>query len=267
MFVDAVGKRHTTAPPDSRIISLVPSLTELLFDLDLGSQIVGRTKFCIHPQPGVNMIKNVGGTKRINYIKLHEAAPDYVLLNIDENPKKLATEITSMGIKVIVTHPLKATDNRTLYQLIGGIFNRSEQADNLLHKFDQALISLQQKTCSLPPRRILYIIWRDPWMTVSSTTYIADFLAQANWQNVQQKDDARYPTFTLSEAGLDQFDLVLFSTEPYAFNETHIHEFQSQYPNHAAKAYLIDGEMTSWFGSRAIKGLDYLARFAKAINK
>jgi len=264
MFIDAIGTRHAIAPPNARIISLVPSLTELLFDLSLGPQIVGRTSFCIHPQPDVKMIKSVGGTKRINYNKLQESAPDYVLLNIDENPKELAAEITNMGINVIVTHPVKVSDNRSLYRLIGGIFNRIEEAEGLVQRFNMALSSLQQTARSIRPSQVLYIIWRDPWMTITNTTYIADFLTQVNWQVTPQTDDSRYPTFTLSETELDQYDLVLFSSEPYAFDQTHIDAFRKQHPRHASKAYLIDGEMTSWYGSRAIKGLAYLASFSKA---
>lgn len=266
MFIDATQTQHNIARPDARIVSIVPSLTELLFDLDLGGQVVGRTNFCIHPKDSVQNVVSIGGTKRINYTKLIELAPDYVLLNIDENPKSIADELHKRKIKTIVTHPTKTSDNIDLYDLIGGIFNRNEQAIALKTAFNTVCMELKSYADSLPKHRVLYIIWSDPWMSITTDTYIADTLGQLNWQVISHKEDVRYPRFDFSDLNLDHIDLILFSTEPYTFTKEHITAFCDQYPAHATKAHLIDGEMLSWYGSRAIKGLNYLKHYCEALN-
>lgn len=267
MFNDAIGNRHEIAKPNARIVSLVPSLTELLFDLELGDQVVGRTSFCIHPKTEIGRIESVGGTKKINTAKLLKLKPDYVLLNIDENPKEMADELTDLDIPLIVTHPLRLSDNRDLYHLFGSIFNQSHQARSLTKNFDQALKSLRQNTFQRAKQRVLYIIWQDPWMAVAADTYIASVLEQMNWHVIHPAGRARYPVFNFSDLDLDQIDQVLFSSEPYSFDARHIAQFSLEFPRHAAKARLIDGEMISWYGSRAIKALNYLAGYSKAIYK
>jgi hypothetical protein len=119
---------------------------------------------------------------------------------------------------------------------------------------------------TLPEQRVLYIIWSDPWMSISANTYIADILSLIDWQVIPHKEDVRYPTFNFSDLDLNQIDLVLFSTEPYSFTQKHITAFCEQHPAHSAKAHLIDGEMLSWYGSRAIKGLNYLKQYCETLN-
>ena len=266
MFIDAMKNQHNVAAPNARIVSIVPSLTELLYDLDLADQVVGRTIFCIHPDASVKNVTSIGGTKRINYSKLIELAPDYVLLNIDENPKSIADELQKRKIKTIITHPTKTLDNIDLYHLIGSIFNRVEQAEVLKAAFNTAYMELKLHADTLPKQRVLYIIWSDPWMSISANTYIADILRLIDWQVIPHKDDVRYPTFNFSDLDLNQIDLVLFSTEPYSFTQKHITAFCEQHPAHSAKAHLIDGEMLSWYGSRAIKGLNYLKQYCETLN-
>ncbi len=235
-----------------------PSLTELMFDLGLGQQIVGRTSYCCHPKPQIEQVQSVGGTKKINFSKLQHLKPDYVPLNIDENPKAFLSELENRNIKTIVTHPTRITDNLALYTLFGGIFAQDVRAAVLQEKFQAAFVHLCTARETLPRKRVLYIIWRDPWMTISSQTYIADVLQQINWQVVSVPENDRYPTFTFSIAELKQIDLVLFSSEPYPFGPSHISDFAKDFPDHGAKARLIDGELLSWYGSRAIPALDYL---------
>ena len=266
MFIDAMKNKHNVAAPNARIVSIVPSLTELLYDLDLADQVVGRTIFCIHPDASVKNVTSIGGTKRINNSKLIVLAPDYVLLNIDENPKAIADELQRRKIKTIITHPIKTLDNTDLYHLIGSIFNRVEQATALKAAFNTAYMELKLHADTLPKQRVLYIIWYDPWMSISANTYIADTLGQIDWQVIPHKEDVRYPTFNFADLDLNQIDLVLFSTEPYSFTQKHITAFCEQHPTHSAKAHLIDGEMLSWYGSRAIKGLNYLKQYCETLN-
>ncbi|NQV98254.1 MAG: ABC transporter substrate-binding protein [Rhodospirillales bacterium] len=264
MLIDAIGTQHKVASENVRIVSLVPSLTELLFDLGLGPQVVGRTGFCIHPHAEIKSVESVGGTKKINFEKLQQLRPDYVLLNVDENPKEIADELQRRQITCIVTHPLTVADNPALYELLGDIFNRPNEALFLQKQFSAAFDRLEKSRALRPRRRVLYIIWRDPWMTISPATYIADLLNRVNWQVAGPFGEARYPVFQFADLDLDEIDLVLFSSEPYAFSKSHIAEFADRYPDHAKKACLIDGELLSWYGSRAIRALPYLDHFSSA---
>jgi len=260
-LTDALGFHHTPAARPARIVSLVPSITELLFALGLAEQLVGRTHYCIHPQPAVAAIPSVGGTKKIHYARLLALQPTHVILNIDENPRELAERLAGDGLEVIVTHPQAPEDNLALYRLLGGIFHREAAAERLAADFAQALAELRREVW--PRRRVLYLIWRKPWMGVSRETYIAGMLALVGWETLPTVTEARYPLLELDRALLDAADLVLFSSEPYRFQPADLEAFARDYDCPRERLRLIDGEMTSWYGSRAIAGLAYLGRFAR----
>lgn len=259
---DASGVVHAPAGAEARIVSLVPSITELLFDLGLGDQIVGRTTFCVHPAPQVKAVRSVGGTKTLNWDKLTAARPTHVIVNIDETPKELATALAAAGYTVVVTHPVEVTDNIALFRLMGALFGRKPEAEALVEAFTAALAAVHAAARSWPVRSVLYLIWREPWMTISRDTYIARMLALVNWLSLPAAAPVRYPVIELNEAVLAAADLVLFSSEPYRFGDKHVAAFRAAFPRHADKARLIDAEMVSWYGSRVLKGLPYLAAFA-----
>ena len=265
LIMDAVGTEHRpTATAAARIVSLVPSLTELLFDLGLGERVVGRTAFCVHPATRVRSAPSVGGTKTINIDKLRQARPTHVLVNIDETPRAVADELTAAGFTVVVTHPIEVRDNLALYRLLGDLFDRQEQAESLCRRFQSAYDAARRLAQQLPERRVLYLIWKDPWMTVAPDTYIARMLALVRLHTMPATTDRRYPVVELTQDLLRQSELVLFSTEPFRFKEWHLDEFRLSYPAHAGKAAIIDAQMVSWYGSRAVHGLGYLAAFAGA---
>jgi ABC-type Fe3+-hydroxamate transport system substrate-binding protein len=263
VLTDALGVRHPPVTAPARIVSLVPSITELLFALGLEQQIVGRTHYCIHPQPAIAAIPSVGGTKKIRYARLRALQPTHVILNVDENPRELAERLMADGLQVIVTHPLAPEDNIPLYRLIGGIFNRVAEAENLATQFEQVLAALRQ--VAWPRRRVLYLIWREPWMGVSRDTYIARMLALVGWETLPAESETRYPTLAMDRSLLDAADLILFSSEPYRFQPADLQAFARDYACPLEKLRLIDGEMTSWYGSRAIQGLRYLGQFAREV--
>jgi len=263
-LVDAAGRIHRPAGKRARIVSLVPSITELLFALDLAEQVVGRTVFCIHPRDRIKSVASVGGTKQLNMGKLQRLEPTHVIVNIDETPRRLADALTRCGHEVVVTHPIEVRDNLALYRQIGALFHRKQKAEELCARFEAAFEATIEVARSLPERHVLYLIWKDPWMTVSRDTYIARMLALVNWRTVADDPENRYPTAELTEELLSGTDLVLFGSEPFPFKETHIEAFRAEFPAHGAKAEIIDAEMTSWYGSRAIAGLAYLADFARA---
>ena len=263
-LIDAVGTRHAPAP-DARIVSLVPSLTELLFDLGLGPQVVGRTGWCIHPSPEVRKVKALGGPKRINLRKFAALSPTHAVLNIDENPKEMSAAIARLGVRPVVTHPNSPEDNLALYRLFGGLFGRAREAEILAERFAQASARLSRAAKNLPPRKVLYLIWMNPWMTVSAETYIARLLAAANWTTLGHDPSRRYPSLELEARRVAEADLILFSTEPFPFQERHIEDFVRAFPGAAGKCHLVSGDLLSWYGSRAISGLDYVRELASAL--
>jgi ABC-type Fe3+-hydroxamate transport system substrate-binding protein len=251
-LVDAVGRRHAPAP-DARIVCLVPSITELLCDLGLAGKLVGRTGFCIHPRDAVAAIPKVGGTKDVNIDKIRRLAPTHVVVNIDENEKPTVDKLAEFVPHVVVTHPNAPRDNVQLARLMGGIFGADAAAARWCAEFEAEYAALHAEARG-PARTVLYCIWQDPWMTVSQDTYIASMLAELGWR-VPDLGADRYPRFAWSQALVDGLDAVLLSTEPYRFTEDHADALEKQL---GIPVVLVDGEMMSWYGSRALAGLRYL---------
>lgn len=256
-LIDAIGVEHdiiaeNTAP---RIVCLVPSITELLFDLGLGKYVVGRTGFCIHPKQQVQNVPKVGGTKDVNLEKIRQLAPTHLIVNIDENEKPTVDLLAQFIPYVIVTHPNHPRDNLALFRLLGRIFRAGEAAEHLSQQL-QLKLSHFEVLQTQQIKKVLYCIWKDPWMTVSRDTYIARMLALRGWQQWRSMgSDKRYPSFEWSDADIDQVDVVLLSTEPYTFQQQHADQLQQEL---GKPVLLVDGEMLSWYGSRVIAGLDYL---------
>jgi len=265
-LLDALGVRHPPAADDARIVSLVPSITELLFELGLASQVVGRTTFCVHPEHALARVPRVGGTKKPRIDKLRALAPSHVIVNVDENRKEDVARIAEFVPHVIVTHPLTPDDNLALYRLIGALFARSAQAERLCDAFREARDTLVDAAGRWPARRVLYLIWRDPWMTISRDTYISQTLALAGLKTLGHDPAVRYPEVRAQPGLLDDTDAVLFSSEPFPFKQHHMDEFRAHTGNDDTRFECIDGEMTSWYGSRAVEGLRYLRDFAGRLS-
>jgi ABC-type Fe3+-hydroxamate transport system substrate-binding protein len=264
-ITDAIGREHARVDPARdgvRIVSLVPSITELLFDLGLAPWLVGRTGFCVHPEDGVPNVRSVpkiGGTKDVNIEKIRTLAPTHLIVNIDENEKPTVDRLAEFVPHVVVTHPNAPRDNLALYRLLGAIFSADDQAEALCARFEQAHAELKVAAAAARPQRVLYCIWKDPWMTVARDTYIARMLAEIGWQQVDVTEASgerrRYPAFAWSDRLVDGIDEVLLSSEPYRFTEEHVDALERQI---GKPVRLLDGEMVSWYGSRAIQGLRYL---------
>ena len=265
--IDWAGREHPPAGPAPRIVSLVPSITELLFDLGLGPYVTGRTTFCVHPRDAVRSVPRVGGTKTVRLDRLRDLEPTHVIVNVDENRKEDVEAIESFAPNVIVTHPLGPGDNPGLYRLIGSIFGREEAAGRLAARFAAALAAVGEAAARLPPHRVLYLIWKEPWMTVSRDTYISRTLALVNWETAAHDPEVRYPEVKLDERLLSEVDLVLLSSEPYPFKPRHAELVRAAPGGSRPRLALIDAEMVSWYGSRAIPGLRYLAGFAAGCDR
>ena len=251
-LIDDLGHEHAFAP-DARIVSLVPSITELLCDLGLAGKLVGRTGFCIHPAEVVRDIAKVGGTKDVNIDKIRRLAPTHVVVNMDENEKPTVEALAEFVPHIVVTHPMGPLDNLGLARLMGGIFGAAEQAEAWCAQFEAEYAQLQAIPKG-PPATILYCIWQDPWMSISEDTYIARMLEEIGWR-VPDLGAVRYPEFRWSAELINGVDGVLLSSEPYRFTEAHADALEKQI---GKPVLLVDGEMMSWYGSRSLRGLGYL---------
>jgi hypothetical protein len=241
----------------------VPSLTELLVELGLGDCLVARTGFCIHPAAALRRVAKVGGTKDVNLAKLRKLAPTHVLVNVDENRLETVEALRRFVPSIVVTHPCAPIDNLALVEQMRAVFGGwpgvDERADALRDRLRDEL-ALTGST-SWPVQNVLYLIWREPWMTVARDTYISRMLALVGWHSLPdvhggERGALRYPALAGDEPWLNDVQQVLLSSEPYRFGEPHRAQAQALCP--AADVRLVDGELLSWYGARAVAGLRYL---------
>lgn len=224
-----------------KIISLVPSITELLFDLGLKDQIIGRTKFCIHPKLEVSEIPQFGGTKGLHLDKIKNAQPDLIIANKEENLKSEIEELQK-DFDVLITDVSTLQENNEMILQIGKRTHCLSQAEQLVKEINNNFSNL---TPVFSPPSVLYLIWRDPLMSVGGDTFIHEMIQLAGFKNTFE-DSERYPEVN-SSLDLDT-DYIFLSSEPYPFSLKHFTEINKRFP--AAKCILVDGEMFSWYGSR-----------------
>ncbi|WP_069132003.1 helical backbone metal receptor [Rhodohalobacter halophilus] len=241
-----------------KIISLVPSLTELLFDLNLDERIIGRTRFCIHPKERVKNVEIMGGTKNPRLDKIRNAQPDLIIANKEENRKEDIEKLQS-DFEVMVTDINTIEDAFLTIHDIGGRCNAEETAQELI----SAIRNEYDRAPDESPMSVTYMIWRDPWMTVGSNTYIHSVLSHWKLDNLFE-NQSRYPTTTLEELSRIKPDIILLSSEPYPFKEKHIKEVENACPK--SRVLLVDGEWFSWYGSRMLPSFKKLNAFRKAIS-
>ena len=258
------------APSEVRIASLVPSLTELVAALGLGGRLVARTGWCIHPAVTVAEVAKVGGTKTVNLAKLRRLAPTHLLVNVDENLRETIEAVRAWGEEapeIIVTHPVDPEDNLALvaqmaahFGSLPGVVERAESLGAALRRELEATTPTGR-----PAVAVLYLIWHGPWMTVARDTYLSRMFSRINWQTLPavrggETGAARYPALSGSEPWLARVERVLLSSEPFAFEARHLDEARALCPR--ASVQRVDGELLSWYGSRAVAGLAYLRGLA-----
>jgi len=248
-FTDQLGRIIQIKHPPQRIISLVPSQTELLFDLGLGDRIVGITKFCNHPLDKVNRIPKVGGTKKLNFDSIQSLTPDLIIGNKEENEQT--------QIEFLMNHyPVWMSDIVTLHDAlqmisgIGSITNTQARADVLIARITENFAGLMPCKTTL---KVVYLIWKKPFMAAGPGTFINVMLQYCGFVNIIEKE--RYPELALAEMQNLKPDAVLLSSEPYPFKGKHINEFKSIFPD--SGIHLVDGEMFSWYGSRLLLAAEY----------
>lgn len=252
----------------ARIVSLVPSLTELICVLGLGDKLVGRTGFCVHPREQLRDVPKVGGTKAVDVERIRQLKPTHLVVSREENEQPVVAELARFIPEIIVTNPVTLVDNLGLYRQFGEQFDCMPAAQGLIEQFEQAHARLLSRQDD--PVRVLYLIWKSPWMTVTQNTFISQMLACVGLQSVPSVEGAsdadRYPVIEDEQWAQWQPELVLMSSEPFRFEQKHVEAVQQMPGMRDIPCRLIDGEMTSWYGSRAIAGLHYLADFRDAMN-
>ncbi|MEO7116214.1 MAG: helical backbone metal receptor [Caldimonas sp.] len=257
-----------------RIASLVPSLTELVFALGLGDCLVARTGYCIHPAGRVASVARIGGTKEVNLAKLRRLAPTHLLVNRDENRRETIDSISAWGAdapEIVVTHPMAPDDNLELVDQFVRVFAGSPGLTERATELRRDLVAELAATTAAGrrERRVLYLIWHDPWMTVARDTYLSRMLDRIAWRTWPDQvggfvGAARYPVLTGAEPWLAEVEQVLLSSEPFAFQDRHADEARALCPQ--ATVRRVDGELLSWYGSRAVLGLRYLRELAADDN-
>jgi iron complex transport system substrate-binding protein len=243
-----------------RIVSLCPSLTELVFDLGRGADLVGRTKFCVHPADGVAAVEKLGGTKNPKVERIIELRPDLVLLNEEENRREDADALRSAGVACHTSLPRTAQDTAAMVRSIGTAIGRTREAEEIAAAIEAGAERVRRAAAGRPPVRYAYLIWRRPWMTVSDDTFIAALLALPGGINVFGAAPDRYPEITAEQLAAAAPDRVLLSSEPFPFRDVHAGELAAACGLPPAAFRLVDGELLSWHGSRTIAGIDYAER-------
>lgn len=243
---------HLSLKP-KRIVSLVPSQTELLHYLGLEEETIAITKFCVHPDHWFRNKIRVGGTKAIDIEKIISLQPDLIIANKEENVKEQIEALSAQAVWVTDVNDL--SDALKMIRDIGVLTSTSPAAEKLIKAIQNGFIDLQNDAEPIP---VAYLIWKDPYMTIGGDTFIHDMLEKAGMKNVFGSKK-RYPEITIPQLRASGCKLLLLSSEPYPFAEKHIEELSHQLPE--VKIRLADGEMFSWYGNRLIEAAAYFKTF------
>lgn len=264
-FTDQMGRTIELTAPPKRIISLVPSQTELLFELGLHAELVGITKFCVHPEDICKKTPKTGGTKKLDFDKIKSLRPDLIIGNKEENERHQMEALMQ-------EYPVWMSDIQTLDDAcdmilrMGELTGKKEKADEInagITRQFKALASIINKT--IPQKKVAYFIWRNPYMSVNENTFIDHILNRLGLENVFHNfTSSRYPEISVSELAASEPDYIFLSSEPYPFKEIHFKEFTAICPQ--AKIILVDGELFSWYGSRLLRAPTYFRELLSILD-
>jgi ABC-type Fe3+-hydroxamate transport system substrate-binding protein len=240
----------------------VPSQTELLFDLGLEQEIVGITKFCIHPKFWAKQKPKIGGTKQFHFDRIEALKPDLIIANKEENYKE-GIDYLAERYPVWISDIFTWQDAMQMIAQVGELTSRPHEAQALCATLQASHEQLKQASSQLAyPVRVLYLIWREPYMAVGKDTFIDDMLTTCGFENVCVHL-SRYPELAYEDLKALAPDLIMLSSEPYPFRDKHITELKQIVP--ASRVELVDGEMFSWYGSRMTKGLPYMEAIVRLL--
>ena len=258
IFYDQLGRAVNLPSIPKRVISVVPSQTELLFYLGLNKEIVGITKFCIHPSNKFKIKAKVGGTKQLNIKKIKALEPDLIIANKEENDQNQVEELMQV-CPVWISDIANLNDALEMIKRVGAVVGKAPEAAAVSESVSERFNELNIKPSKL---KAAYFIWRKPYMVAGRNTFIDDMLQKCGFVNAF--DIKRYPEVyagTLVDANPD---VILLSSEPYPFKERHIDEFKALLP--LAKVRIVDGEIFSWYGSRLLKAPEYFEKLVFEIQ-
>jgi len=266
-FVDQLGTSHSFITAPKRIVSLVPSLTELLYDLGLEENIVGITKFCVHPYHFKSTKKIIGGTKNVHVEKIRLLRPDIIIANKEENTLEIVEQLAEI-CPVWVTNIITLEDNYQVIADFGQLFNKRTEAQKWTDKIQFAQRDFQQFIQDQPSYKVAYFIWANPYMVAGGNTFINAMLRLNKFENIYENNSnytGRYPEVEIKKIRLQgDPDLVLLSSEPFPFKDEHAFEL-GRFTHHA-KTFFVDGEMFSWYGSRLVKAFAYFKRLREKLT-
>jgi ABC-type Fe3+-hydroxamate transport system substrate-binding protein len=243
--------------PPKRIVSLVPSQTELLYDLGLETEVVGITKFCIHPDSWFKTKQRIGGTKTIKLDVIDALKPDLIIANKEEN-KQLQIEALCEKYPVYISNIFNLDDALQMIKDVGEITNTSLKANSIIDKISLEFSKLRSVSAS---KTCAYLIWKNPYMACGTETFVNDMLRRFGLENVF---DGRYPECTIDMLKEKNPEVVLLSSEPYPFKDEHILELQQHLPN--SNILLVDGELFSWYGSRLLQAPNYFSQLKNLLE-
>ncbi|MEO5776497.1 MAG: helical backbone metal receptor [Flavobacterium sp.] len=260
---DQLGTIHTFENTPKRIISLVPSQTELLYDLGLEESIIGITKFCVHPFHFKSTKKIIGGTKKVHFEKIRLLQPDLIIANKEENTQEIVAELSKI-CPVWITDIITLDDNLKMISDFGTLFNKRTEAQKWIDKINFAHKDFLDFVKDKEVLKVAYFIWANPFMVAGNNTFINEMLKLNNFQNIYENREERYPEIIIQKMRIQgDPDLVLLSSEPFPFTDEHAFEI-GRFTHHV-KTVFVDGEMFSWYGSRLVKAFDYFKKLHKSI--
>lgn len=255
---DQLGRVIGINFPPRRIISLVPSQSELLWDLGLKGKLAGITKFCIHPEEMYRSVARVGGTKDINFAAIEKLKPDLIIANKEENERE-QIERLSEKFPVWISDIYNLEDALTMMKEVGKITDKSSEAARIITEVRASFQSFKEDQHARLHRlpKVAYLIWKNPYMAAGRNTFIDYMLSECGLLNVFTNENSRYPEISTQMLIEKKPDFIFLSSEPYPFKEKHIFELAEYLPD--SKVRLVDGEMFSWYGSRLRQAFPYLS--------
>lgn len=268
IFTDQLGTQHTFEITPKRIVSLVPSQTELLYDLGLEDSIVGITKFCVHPFHLKSTKEIVGGTKQIKIDKIKALQPDIIICNKEENTEEIVDSLKEI-CPIWVTDIYTIDDNNKMIEDFGKLFNVRTEATKWIDKINFLQRDFLDFIKDYEVQSVAYFIWANPYMAAGDNTFINHLLEVNKLVNIYAKTDkyeGRYPEVVVQKMRIQgDPDLIFLSSEPFPFKDEHAFELGRH--THHAKTVFVDGEMFSWYGSRLIKAFDYFKKLRFRIGE
>ena len=259
---DAFGQPFALAAPARRIVSLIPSVTEILFSLEAGDRVAGVTKFCSEPADGVKTKAKVGGPKNPRRDIILGLATDLVVASVEENHRADVEALRAAGVPVFVTFPRTVREGIQLIRDLGVLAGNPERAEFIATSCEEAVAAVERVNGGQARVRVFCPIWRRPYMTINADTYVDSVLRTCGGENIFRDRPERYPTVSLTEVAALRPDIVLLPDEPFPFGRNHLEDFRGL-PDVPAictgHLRFVDGKILSWYGPRIAQSLRTLA--------